>query len=59
MYREAQRLNIPAAGYMGGLILDEMAIDATISLERYGHTLNMIGFSDLGEESEYVHNLVK
>ena len=58
MFREAQRLAIPASGYMGGLILDEMAIDATIALERHGKTLNMVGFADLGEESKYVTYLI-
>lgn len=49
MLKEAERLDIPPHGRAGGLLLDEMAIQPSLSLEREGKFLKMVGYSDMGE----------
>ena len=52
MDQEANRMNISDQGRIGGILLDEMSIQQKIELSKSGKTIEMVGFVDMGEESE-------
>lgn len=50
MLKEAIRLEVPAEGLLGGVIMDEMAIQTDLQITKEGDVVEMVGFSDVGEE---------
>ena len=52
MRLEAERRNLPPAGYHGGIIMDEMSIDEDLQMVNCGKGVKLVGFVDQGEESE-------
>ena len=57
MVEEAERLQIPPEGKIGGILIDEMSIQESIELERRGGNLEMVGFTEMGEEGDYLQAL--
>jgi hypothetical protein len=54
MANEADRLNIPADGRMGGIIIDEMSIQADITVVHKGSSLELVGFVERMTESKSI-----
>lgn len=52
MDQEANRMNMPDSGRTGGILLDEMSIQQKIELSKHGTSIEMVGFVDMGSESE-------
>ncbi|KAH3805960.1 hypothetical protein DPMN_134270 [Dreissena polymorpha] len=52
MDQEANIMNIPKSGRTGGILLDEMSIQKKIELSKHGKSVEMVGFVEMGEESE-------
>lgn len=59
MHEEAKRQNIPENGYVGGLIIDEMSIQADIQICKSGDVVELAGLMDLGDEGNISHALRK
>lgn len=59
MFKEARRLDLPASGLIGGIILDEMAIQADLQISKAGDVVELIGFEDLGKEGNMYQTLRK
>lgn len=57
MHREAERLNIPKEGRIGGLVLDEMAIQESIEIVQKGKSMEIVGFTEMGEEGDLIQTL--
>ena len=57
MAEEAERLKIPPEGKIGGILLDEMSIQEGIELEKRGGNLEMVGFTEMGDEGDYLQAL--
>lgn len=51
MYVEADRLQIPQEGRIGGIILDEMSIQQSIDIVRSGDNLELVGFTDMMKQT--------
>jgi len=50
MQEKAHRKDLCEEGYMGGLIIDEMAIQADVEITKSGDVIELVGLSDVGEE---------
>lgn len=50
MHQEAKRLEIPKEGWIGGVIIDEMAIQEDLQIMKNGDAVELEGFVDLGPE---------
>lgn len=59
MLSEAKRRNIPDDGMIGGIIFDEMAVQSDIQLSKCGDVVEIVGFTDIGEEGDLCHSLRK
>ena len=59
MFMEAQRRNIPDDGMIGGIIFDEMAVQSDVQISKNGDVVELVGFTDLGEEGDLCHSLRK
>lgn len=57
MYVEADRLQIPQEGRIGGIILDEMSIQQSIDIVRSGDNLELVGFTDMGDEANSIKTI--
>jgi hypothetical protein len=57
MHAEAERLNIPQEGRIGGLLLDEMSIQESIDIVKSGKYLELVGFTDMGEEGNSLKSI--
>ena len=51
MAKEATRINLPKAGYHGGLVLDEMNIQKDLQIVSKGAEWRMVGLPEIGEGS--------
>ena len=56
MFMEAKQRNLAAAGYYGGLVLDEMTIQEDLQMKRNKEDTKLIGLVDLGDENENIEN---
>lgn len=56
---EAKRRNIPDDGMVGGIIFDEMAVQTDIQISKSGDIVEIVGFTDIGEEGDLCHSLRK
>ena len=59
MLCEARRRNLPANGFHGGIVMDEMTIGEDLQAVRSGNYMRLIGFVDQGDESENLHKITK
>lgn len=59
MHEEARRKDLCEEGYMGGLIIDEMAIQADVEITKSGDVIELVGLSDVGEEGNLSNMLRK
>ena len=59
MLTEANRLKVPAPCRQGGLILDEIAIQPDLGMERCGEGYKLMGFAPLSEEANIVNSIGK
>jgi len=50
MQEKAHSKDLCEEGYMGGLIIDEMAIQADIEITKSGDVIELVGLSDVREE---------
>ena len=50
MHEEAKRLELPPEEWIGGIILDEMAIQQNIEETKNGDIIELCGFEDVGQE---------
>lgn len=57
MKNEAKRQNVPAEGYFGGVILDEMALQEDLQIVNTANGTQMVGLSDSGEDVKYMKML--
>ena len=57
MHNEAERLNIPKGGRIGGLLIDEMAIQESLEITKKGKNIEIVGFTEMGEEGDLIQNL--
>ncbi|XP_052250781.1 uncharacterized protein LOC127857994 isoform X1 [Dreissena polymorpha] len=57
MHAEALRLNVPPYGWKGGIILDEMAIQKDLQIQKNGDVVELIGLVDVGEEGNVMNTL--
>ncbi|KAK3107457.1 hypothetical protein FSP39_015012 [Pinctada imbricata] len=57
MLNEAIRLQIPKEGYFGGIILDEMAVQEDLQIERNSKGIELVGLVDKGEEGNLCSTL--
>lgn len=57
MHNEAERLKIPKEGRIGGLLIDEMAIQESLEITRKGKNLEIVGFTEMGEEGDIIQTL--
>ncbi|XP_052250783.1 uncharacterized protein LOC127857994 isoform X2 [Dreissena polymorpha] len=54
MHAEALRLNVPPYGWKGGIILDEMAIQKDLQIQKNGDVVELIGiFHTYGSNPRY------
>ncbi|XP_053409240.1 uncharacterized protein LOC128559964 [Mercenaria mercenaria] len=58
MKSEAELCNLPDEGYEGGLIMDEMALQDDIQLKRRGDEFELIGFTEVCDESVHMKTLM-
>ena len=58
MRGEAVRQNVPAAGWRGGLTLDEMQVQDDIQIVQKGQSWKLIGFVDVGTTANRLEELV-
>lgn len=59
MYEEAKNAMLPADGYQGGLILDEMTVQEDLQMVTSGGTTHIVGFVDNGKEANTLNQLRK
>ena len=59
MLAEANVRNIPEDGLVGGTIFDEMAIQTDVQINKNGDVVEIVGFTDLGEEGDLCYSLRK
>ena len=52
MSLEAERINLNQAGYIGGLLLDEMNIQKDLQIVTKGGEWKLVGLTDMGEGSQ-------
>lgn len=57
MHIEANRQNMPEDGRYGGIIFDEMSIQADIEIDKKGDIVELTGFTDFGKEGDLCHAL--
>lgn len=57
MLQEANRLQIPPEGRVGGILIDEMAIQEKLEVVKEKGALDLYGFVNLGEEGNNIENL--
>lgn len=50
MHADAVRKGIHQDGWMGGIVIDEMAIQADLQINKNGDAVELCGFTNLGEE---------
>ena len=50
MQKEALKWKIPASGYRGGIMLDEMSIQEDLQLKEENGLMKLVGLVDLGQE---------
>jgi hypothetical protein len=58
MAKEADRITLSKAGYMGGLILDEMNIQKDLQIVSKQGEWGLVGLADLGEGSNAISSLL-
>ena len=59
MFEEAKRRDLCEEGYIGGLIIDEMSIQADIEITKSGDVVELAGLIDSGVEGNLSHMLRK
>ena len=59
MYNTAIGAKLPACGYLGGLVLDEMNIQKDLQVSNKGGQWKLVGFTDLGEGSNAMNTMSK
>ena len=59
MHEEARRKDLCEKGYMGGLIIDEMAIRADFEITKPGDVIELVGLFDVGKEGNLSNMLKK
>lgn len=55
--KKALHRSIPTEGYEGGLILDEMSVQADLQFYSRENKTYLIGFNDMGSESALFENI--
>ena len=50
MHAEACRLELPEEGYTGGILLDEMAIQADLQIQKNQDAVQLVGLENVGKE---------
>ncbi|XP_045156281.2 uncharacterized protein LOC123522863 isoform X2 [Mercenaria mercenaria] len=51
MHCEARRLEIPEESWDGGILVDEMAIQEDIQINKHGDIIELTGFENVGQEA--------
>ena len=59
MHAEARRLELPDQALVGGIIIDEMAIQQNLEIAKNGDIIELVGFEDVGEEGEMYSTMRK
>lgn len=59
MLQEANRTGMPEDGMLGAVIFDEMAIQSDLQISKKGEIVELVGFTDLGNEGDLCHTLRK
>ena len=59
MRKEALKWKIPASGYRGGIMLDEMSIQEDLQLKEENGLMKLVGLVDLGEEDSSMRTIRK
>jgi len=59
MHAEAQRLQLPEQAMVGGIVIDEMAIQQNIEIARNGDIIELVGLEDVGDEGEMCSTMRK
>ncbi|XP_053381363.1 uncharacterized protein LOC128549115 [Mercenaria mercenaria] len=57
MHTEALRLEIPVYGWKGGIIIDEMAIQKDVQIQKNGDLVELVGLVDVGPEGNMLNTL--
>ncbi|KAL4217005.1 hypothetical protein ACF0H5_023461 [Mactra antiquata] len=57
MLEEIKRRGIPEEGMISGIIFDEMAIQADVQICKNGDIVELVGFTELGEEGDICNSL--
>ena len=57
MREEAEKRNIPQFGRLGGIMLDEMAIQEDLQLKSQNGVMELVGLVNMGDEDTLIRQL--